>query len=139
MNKNERIIIEFSKAWSRLDAHELSNFFHEDGMYHNIPITPVIGRKKIKAFIKNFTFTWEKTNWEILYIASVGNIVITERLERTISINGKTFELPCAGFFEMENKKIKIWRDYFDLGTYFKYLNSFFEKGFFVPFLKMEN
>jgi limonene-1,2-epoxide hydrolase len=29
-------------------------------------------------------------------------------------------DLPCAGVFEMQGGKIKVWRDYFDLGTYVK-------------------
>jgi limonene-1,2-epoxide hydrolase len=28
--------------------------------------------------------------------------------------------LPCTGGFELENGKIKVWGDYFDLGTYVK-------------------
>jgi len=120
MNDDENIIIEFIKAWSRLDANELSNYFKEDGTYDNIPINPVTDRKNIEDFIKNFTATWKETNWEIKNIVSVDNIVFTERLDRTITPNGKTLELPCVGVFEMENSKIKIWRDYFDLGTYLK-------------------
>ena len=27
-------------------------------------------------------------------------------------------DLPCTGVFVMENGKIKIWRDYFDLATF---------------------
>jgi limonene-1,2-epoxide hydrolase len=30
----------------------------------------------------------------------------------------KTVDLPCCGVFEMKGGKIKVWRDYFDLGTY---------------------
>jgi hypothetical protein len=32
----------------------------------------------------------------------------------------KAVDLPCTGVFEMENGKIKVWRDYFDLTTYIK-------------------
>ncbi len=34
----------------------------------------------------------------------------------------KSVDLPGIGVFEIENGKIKIWRDYFDLGTYLKAL-----------------
>ncbi|MCH9784975.1 MAG: limonene-1,2-epoxide hydrolase, partial [Gammaproteobacteria bacterium] len=27
-------------------------------------------------------------------------------------------DLPCCGVFLMEDGKIKLWRDYFDMGTY---------------------
>ena len=41
------------------------------------------------------------------------------RLDRT-QAGDKTVDLPCTGVFEMEDGKIKVWRDYFDLGTYVK-------------------
>jgi limonene-1,2-epoxide hydrolase len=42
---NETIIREFIDAWSRLDAEELSRYFTEDGVYHNMPTGPVAGRE----------------------------------------------------------------------------------------------
>ena len=30
----------------------------------------------------------------------------------------KAVDLPCLGVFELENGRIKVWRDYFDLATY---------------------
>jgi limonene-1,2-epoxide hydrolase len=30
----------------------------------------------------------------------------------------KSVDLPCCGVFEMTDGKIRVWRDYFDLGTY---------------------
>ncbi len=43
----------------------------------------------------------------------------TERIDRT-KMGDKAVDLPCAGMFELEGGKIKVWRDYFDLGTYVK-------------------
>ncbi len=122
MNDNEKIIIEFINAWSRLDVTELTGYFADDGTYHNIPIAPITGKKEIENFIKGFIENWTETNWDIINIVSKGNIVITERLDRTKIGDEKSVDLPCVGIFEMENGKIKIWRDYFDLGTYFKAL-----------------
>jgi limonene-1,2-epoxide hydrolase len=34
----------------------------------------------------------------------------------------KHVDLPCLGIFELEDGKIRVWRDYFDLGTYMKAL-----------------
>ncbi len=45
-----------------------------------------------------------------------GNIVMVERLGRTIAM-GKNVDLPCCGVFEMENGKIKAWRDHFEMAT----------------------
>jgi len=122
MSNNIQIITEFINAWSRLDVTELTSYFADDGIYHNIPLVPVAGKKEIESFIKNFTTNWTETNWDIINIMSKGNIVIAERLDRTKMKDEKSVDLACIGVFEMEEDKIKIWRDYFDLGMYLKAL-----------------
>ena len=117
MEKNERIIREFIEAWSRLDPQELASFFTEDGIYHNMPMGPVAGRQNVENLVRGFTQSWTETTWELLNIASSGNLVFAERLDRTRS-GEKSVDLPCLGVFELEAGKIKAWRDYFDLTTY---------------------
>jgi limonene-1,2-epoxide hydrolase len=43
-----------------------------------------------------------------------GNVVIAECLNRNEDGEIK-IDLPCCGVFEMEDGKIKVWRDYFDM------------------------
>ena len=116
---NEEIIRKFIQAWSRLDAEELSGYFTEDGIYHNMPSGPIAGRDNIRQFIGGFSASWTETEWDILHLISSGDVVFAERLDRTRA-GDKSVDLPCAGVFEMEDGKIKVWRDYFDLGTYAK-------------------
>ena len=116
---NETVIRKFIEAWSRLDPEELSSYFTEDGVYHNTPSGPVAGRENVKKMIAGFTRSWTETRWEILNLVSSGDVVIAERLDRT-KAGDKAVDLPCTGIFEMENGKIRVWRDYFDLGTYAK-------------------
>ena len=126
MSENIKIIKDFVAAWSNLDADELVGYFSEDGIYYNMPAQPVQGHEKLKLFIEGFINKWTKTTWEILNIIDEGNVVIVERLDRT-EVGDIKVDLPCCGVFEMEEGKIKIWRDYFDMGTYTK------------PFSKDEN
>jgi len=114
---NERIIRDFIAAWSRLDADELAGFFREDGVYHNMPARPVSGRANIRAFIAAFAKDWSATEWDVLNLVSSGDVVIAERLDRTVT-GGKDVHLPCCGVFEMEGGLIRVWRDYFDMATY---------------------
>jgi limonene-1,2-epoxide hydrolase len=116
---NEKIIRDFIEAWSRLDPAELASYFTEDGVYHNMPSGPVSGRENVQAMIKGFIQAWTETEWELLNLSSTGNVVMAERLDRT-KAGEKAVDLPCTGVFVMENGKIKIWRDYFDLTTYVK-------------------
>lgn len=114
---NVRVISEFIEAWSRLDPDELSSYFTEDGCYHNIPTGPVKGRENVKNMIAAFIEPWTATTWDVLNIVGAGEVVMAERLDRT-EADGKSVDLPCTGVFTMENGKIKMWRDYFDLATY---------------------
>tara|TARA_B100001105_G_scaffold138241_1_gene110746 strand:- start:436 stop:816 length:381 start_codon:yes stop_codon:yes gene_type:complete len=126
MSDNVQTIKAFIAAWSNLDVDELVGYFCEDGIYYNMPAQPVQGHEKLKLFIEGFIAKWTKTTWETLNIIGEGNVVIVERLDRT-EVGDIKVDLPCCGVFEMEEGKIKVWRDYFDMGTYTK------------PFSKDEN
>ena len=119
MTDNVAIIKEFVEAWSRLDADELVGYFTEDGTYHNMPAGPVSGHDALKQFIGGFIKDWTQTDWDLLNIMGSGDVVIAERLDRT-KVGDIAIDLPCCGVFEMENGKIKMWRDYFDMGTFMK-------------------
>ncbi len=116
---NVAIITEFIAAWSRLDADELAGYFTEDGTYHNMPAGPVSGRDRVRDFIAGFTKGWTSTTWDLLNIAADGDVVIAERLDRTVA-GDRSVDLPCTGVFEMSEGRIKVWRDYFDMGTFVK-------------------
>jgi limonene-1,2-epoxide hydrolase len=117
MSDNERIIRDFIATWPSLDVDKIVDFFTEDGIYYNMPIAPVAGREQLRGFIATFLKDWTKTNWDILNIAAAGDVVIAERVDH-IYVGDKQIDLPCCGVFELENGKIKVWRDYFDLATY---------------------
>lgn len=117
MNDNERIVRDFIAAWSRLDAAELAGYFAEDGVYYNMPAQPVKGRANLRNFIGGFIKSWDKTEWDIVNLLAQGDIVMVERLDRTVA-GGKPVNLPCVGIFEMRNGKIAEWRDYFDMATF---------------------
>lgn len=125
MTDNEKVIREFVSAWSNLDVAELAGYFTEDGIYHNIPSTAVQGRGNIQQFIAGFTRQWESTDWEIVSLLAAGDILMVKRLDKTV-VAGSPINLPCFGYFELENDKIKIWRDYFDLATYTTALTAAF-------------
>ncbi|MBT4520352.1 MAG: nuclear transport factor 2 family protein [Halieaceae bacterium] len=114
---NEKIVREFIAAWSNLDVDELVAYFTEDGVYHNMPTEPVIGQEALRGFIGAFIASWEKTDWEILNLVCDGDLVVVERVDRTIAAR-KPVDLPCCGVFEMRDGKIAVWRDYFDMTTY---------------------
>jgi limonene-1,2-epoxide hydrolase len=117
MTDNVAIVREFIEAWSTLDPEKLAGYFTDDGTYYNMPTQPVSGRDNVQTFIAGFLATWTETQWDILNIMGEGDVVIAERLDRTRTSQGDV-DLPCVGVFEMEDGRIKLWRDYFDLSTF---------------------
>lgn len=114
---NADVVRMFIAAWSRLDVEELVDYFTEDGIYHNMPIDPVQGKERLRAFMKGFLANWTGTQWEVRKIVEVGDTVIAERVDH-IEVGDVKAALPCCGVFELEGGKIKAWRDYFDMATY---------------------
>ena len=114
---NEDVVRNFIAAWSRLDAEELANYFTDNGVYHNIPLAPARGRDNVEKLISSFVSTWTGTTWEIVNLVASDNVVIVERIDHTRGV-GKSVDLPIVGVFELEDGKIKHWREYFDLAAY---------------------
>jgi limonene-1,2-epoxide hydrolase len=114
---DEQLVREFCAAWQRRDIDELLGYFSDDAVYHNMPLDPAVGTEAIRTVLGMFVPPAEHIDWEILSIASSGNAVFTERVDRFV-IGGKEIELPVAGIFEITDGKIAAWRDYFDLQTW---------------------
>lgn len=119
MRDPEQVVRDFCAAWSRLDIDELMTYFSDDAVYHNMPGPPASGYQAIRKTIEGFLNGWERTSWEIIHLASKGNIVFAERVDRT-DARGHHVDLPLVGVFEIEGDRIKAWRDYFDLQTYMR-------------------
>lgn len=116
---NEKLIQEFCDAWKERDVDAILAYFHDDAVYHNIPIEPAVGPEAIRAVVEMFVPPADAIEFEVHHIFSNpnGDIVFTERTDRFV-IGGKTIDLPVAGVFELRDGKIAAWRDYFDLQTF---------------------
>lgn len=113
----EDVVKAFCEAWSRRNVDELLNFFTTDAVYHNMPIAPVQGHDGIRNMLSLFVPEADQITFEMVHIASSGNVVHTERVD-TFVMGEKTVVLPVAGVFELREGKIAAWRDYFDLGAW---------------------
>lgn len=113
----EEIVKRFCEAWGRRDIDELTSFFTEDAVYHNMPIDPVRGHDGIRSMLNLFVPTSQSISFEIVHIASSGSVVHTERVDR-FTMGDKEVVLPVAGVFEIRDGKIAAWRDYFDMAAW---------------------
>ncbi len=117
MSDNTDLVTAFCRAWSNRDVDEILGYFSEDAVYHNMPMPPMQGKPAIKTILQQIVSPTSWIEWETLNIAEAGNIVFTERVDR-FEMAGKKVELPVAGVFQIENGKIKAWRDYFDMAAW---------------------
>lgn len=116
---NAETVRAFINAWSNLDVDEIVDYFAPDGTYYNIPAQPISGHDNLRAFIGGFSADWKDVEWEILSLVAEGDRVAVERMDRMV-VGGKKVELPCFGMFEMQDGKIREFRDYFDMSTFMK-------------------
>jgi len=112
----ETIIRAFFATWRERSVEKVLAYFTEDALYHNMPMDPVTGKDGIREILNMF-IPAEDVEAEITHLATRGNIVFTERVDR-MTMGGKRIALPCAGVFEIRDGKIAAWRDYFDLATW---------------------
>jgi len=117
MHDPEAVVREFCAAWSGRDVDAILAWFAPDAVYHNMPMPPVHGHAGIRGVLEMFVPPASKIAFEILAVASRGNVVFTERVDR-FTVGDKEIALPVAGVFEVRDGKIAAWRDYFDLATY---------------------
>lgn len=116
---NEKVVRDFCAAWTRKNIDELLSFFTPDAVYHNMPLEPLQGIAAIRSTIEMFATPAEHIEFEMRALASSGDVVFTERIDR-FKMMGRTVALPVAGVFEVRHGKIAAWRDYFDMQTWLK-------------------
>jgi uncharacterized protein (TIGR02246 family) len=79
--KYEALVQEFCDAWAEGDHDKVVAFFTEDGVYHNIPVDPMVGHEAIRMLIEGFTAGLKVKVFRIDNMISNGPMVVTERVE----------------------------------------------------------
>jgi len=115
----KQVVRDFCAAWVARDQQRILDAFTDDGIYHNIPMQPAVGKDAIKGLLGMILAPASDVKFEITHMAADGDVVLTERID-TFVMGGKTVTLPVMGAFEVRGGKIAAWRDYFDLATWTK-------------------
>lgn len=111
---NDKLVRGFLAAWERRDTEFIVEHFADDGVYHSIPLTPIVGKAAIREFVAGFADV-PPGRLVIHHQIASDDVVMNERTDY-ITLNGRPVTLPISGVFEIENGRIKAWREYFDLG-----------------------
>jgi limonene-1,2-epoxide hydrolase len=115
MSSNDDLVRRFCAAFSRMDADELADYFSDDAVYHNIPMTPITGRANIHENFRQLGTKFESMAFELIHQVSQGDVVMNERIDH-LMVKGRRIALPVMGVFELKDGHIHAWRDYFDMG-----------------------
>jgi limonene-1,2-epoxide hydrolase len=111
---NDALVRAFIAAWERRDTELIVGSFTEDGVYHSMPLSPIVGREAIRAWVEGFADK-PPGRLDIRNQVASDDLVMNERVD-SITLNGQPVTLPIMGVFEIEDGRIKAWREYFDLG-----------------------
>ena len=110
---NDVMVRDFLAAWERRDTQYIVDHFTDDAVYHSIPLTPIVGKEAIAAFVAGFAGV-PPGRLEIRHQVASGSVVMNERIDH-ITLNGKPVVLAICGVFEIEDGRISAWREYFDM------------------------
>ncbi len=110
----EETVLAFVAAWNALDQDRIYALMSADIFYHNMPLKPVRGREAVMAHLDAWPV--DSCDWEVIHIATKGNVVLTERVDRFMRGKDRII-VPVMGAFEVTDGRIAQWRDYFDMGA----------------------
>jgi limonene-1,2-epoxide hydrolase len=112
------VVDAFLEAFEKLDHDAACALISEDCQYTNMPagMGTVTGPAGVRAVLEPFFAPTLENEFRILRTVCDGSTVINERLDRH-RLPDKWVELPVVGVFEVNDGKITLWRDYFDLPT----------------------
>jgi limonene-1,2-epoxide hydrolase len=113
---NEGVVRAFLSAWGDRDGKRLGEFFAEGAVMQMMPRDPISGQAAIEEELTNQVAWATDFDLAVVAMASTGNAVLAERLDR-FGMAGRTISVPVVGVFELDGDgKFTAWRDYFDWG-----------------------
>jgi limonene-1,2-epoxide hydrolase len=114
----EELVERFAATWERGDVEEMLAFFADDAVYHNIPLQPAVGIDAIREHMSDFYGKLDSgIRPEVHHQLADGPLVMMERTDH-FAANGQDVSLPICGVFEIEDGRIKHWREYFDMSRF---------------------
>ena len=110
----EQVVRTFCRLMGEKDFDAIAPLFTEDAIYHNVGTEPAVGREATLSALRFQLGAFDPINWRIIRLAVDGDTVLTERVDE-ITARGITAPIPVMGSFVVQDGKIAVWRDYFDM------------------------
>lgn len=115
---NAEQIVLWVTSWPELGLPSAAaDYFTSDALYDNVPVqgSEVRGGLAIGETLVNFRSMFERIEIEVLTVAEQGDLVMVERIERYVLLDGVTLEMNVIGAFELQDGLIAAWRDYWEV------------------------
>lgn len=100
-------------AWERRDTSFIVDHFTDDAVYHAVPLRPIVGKPALAEWVATFE-TVPPGRLDIRHQVASDDVVMNERTD-TITLQGTEVTLPICAVFEVQDGKVRAWREYFDL------------------------
>ena len=114
MSTAASVVDAFIAAICADDLEQALTMVSDDVVYDNVPIGAVTGPDGIRQALGGFLASATGIDWVVHRQIADGNVVMNERTDR-FEMGGSWHDLPVMGVFEVEDGRITLWRDYFDM------------------------
>lgn len=114
MSTEASVVDAFIAAICADDLEHALTMVSDDVVYDNVPIGAVTGPDGIRQALGGFLASATGIDWVVHRQVADGAVVMNERTDR-FEMGGTWHELPVMGVFEVEEGRITLWRDYFDM------------------------
>jgi len=118
-NDAEKVVHALISGWTDLASQRrsLESYLADDVEWWNGGWPTIHGRETAVTLLDFFAALIEMTESriEVKHVASTGNVVFTERVDRLYRGDGSLIsEPPIVGIFEVEDGLVRKWREYED-------------------------
>ena len=106
------------ESWPSLDLDRITEHLADDATFFpGFGFPTYSGIEQIRTALDGFLKVLTQCEVEIINLAVVGDVVLTERVDHMI-YKGKQLDAAGMGAFEVSGDEITAWRDYFYAGDH---------------------
>ena len=127
-NENERLVLQLVKSMEDGNLLEtIDAVCNEDFTWANSGLATINGKQALQAHMKSGGFanqipilkTMTHFSADLIYMASKGDVVFTERVDHHWDAEGWDLMTPhICGIAEIQDGKISAFRDFYDVACY---------------------
>jgi limonene-1,2-epoxide hydrolase len=100
-------------AWNQRNWQQVYDLFAEDGVLQSMMLSPTVGREAIRQRIGALAKDISAIELRVRHIGVVDGVVFVERVDDFV-YRGKHGAVPVVGVVEVEQGRVKAWREYYD-------------------------